>query len=181
MKYNAIYRFALLLAILILPVAGFSDDGQSQLFDKANALYAKGQYNQALDSYQQLLKGGFQSPAVYFNMGNASYKNGDIAPAILYLEKAHKMAPADDDINYNLKYVNLKTIDKIVPLPEFFLTRWWHTFILNFSTGTLALWSILFVLSGSLVLICYFFGGSVLAKRISFYAAIVLFFCGVLA
>ena len=179
MKFNMLKRF-LCLAMIVFPLFSYSDDA-STLFSKGNTLYAKGQYKEALVAYQQLVSQGYQSAAVYFNMGNASYKNDDIASAVLYYEKAHKLAPGDDDINYNLKYVNFKTVDKIDEVPEFFVTRWWHNFIQAFSTGALAAWSIIFVLLGSVFLILYFFAGTAGLKRASFYSAILLFFIGVIA
>ena len=180
MKFSVIKRYLYLLAMLVFPLLSFGSDGASALFSKANALYAKGEYKDALAAYQQLVDQGYQSAAVYFNMGNASYKNDDIAPAVLYYEKAHKLAPGDDDINYNLKYVNLKTTDKIEEVPEFFITRWWHGFILSFSTQALGVWSIIFVLLGSVVMVLYFFARSVALKRVSFYGYILFFFMGVI-
>jgi tetratricopeptide (TPR) repeat protein len=180
MKFDMLKRWFYLMIILVLPMLSFGGDGTNALFSKGNALYAKGQYKEALASYQQLIDQGYQSAAVYFNMGNASYKNDDIASAVLYYEKAHKLAPGDDDINYNLKYVNLKTTDKIEEVPEFFVTRWWRGFILSFSTQALAIWSIIFVLLGSAILALYFFAGSVSAKRASFYGYILFFFMGAL-
>jgi len=179
MKFNMLKRFVYLVALLAAPLLSSAAEGTGALFSKGNDLYAKGQYKESLAAYQQLIDQGYQSAAVYFNMGNASFKNDDIASAVLYYEKAHKLAPGDDDINYNLKYVNLKTTDKIEEVPEFFLSRRWHGFILSFSTGTLAVWSIIFVLLGSAILALYFFAGSVIVKRASFYGMILFFFFGV--
>jgi tetratricopeptide (TPR) repeat protein len=181
MKFSRLKRYVYLLALLVFPLLSIAGDGANTIFKKANALYAKGQYKDALTAYQQLVDQGYQSAAVYFNMGNASYKNDDLASAVLYYEKAHKLAPGDDDINYNLKYVNLKTTDKIDEVPEFFVTRWWHSFILGFSTQTLAVWSIVFVLIGAGLLILYFFARSVAIKKSAFYGYILFFFLGVLA
>src|ERR1700685_413750 len=164
MKFNMLKR-CFYLMLLVLPLRLFGSDNTNALFLKGNALYAKGQYKEALATYQQIVDQGYQSATIYFNMGNASYKNDDIASSVLYYEKAHKLAPGDDDINYNLKYVNLKTTDKIEEVPEFFITRWWHSFILDFPTQVLAIWSIIFVLLGSLILALYFFAGSVRIKK----------------
>lgn len=181
MKYNALNRFWFWTALMLLPMLAGAKSAGNLLFVKGNSLYAKGQFKQALEVYRQLTEQGYSSAALYFNMGNASYKNNDIASAVLYLEKAHKLAPGDDDINYNLKYVNLKTTDKITAVPEFFLTQWWHEFILSFSTSVFAFWSVVLMLAGSTALILYFFAGSVSVKKASFYASVVLFFLGILA
>ncbi len=147
---------------------------------KGNAYYAKARYKEALTTYQQILDEGYQSAALYFNMGNASYKSDDIPAALLYFEKAHKLAPGDEDINYNIRFANLKTVDKIDEAPEFFLANWWKAFILSFSVGTLTVLSLILVMLASVALIIYLFANSVSVKKSSFYASIVLFLLGVL-
>jgi tetratricopeptide (TPR) repeat protein len=157
----------------------FGNDAENALFAKANSYYAKAQYKDALNIYQQILNAGYQSAAVYFNMGNASYKNGDIPSSLLYYEKAHKLAPGDDDINFNIRFANSKTTDKIDQVPEFFLANWWRTFILSFSRNAMSILSIILVLCASIILIVYFFTGSVIIKKTSFYTSIILFFLGI--
>lgn len=177
-KYNMIRRILCLLLLALVPALAFCDDGTSALFKKGNEYYAKAQYEEAIASYQKLVDGGYQSVPVYFNLGNAYYKNGDIAPALLYYEKAHKLSPGDDDIKLNLQLANLKTADKLDEAPEFFISKWWHSFILTFSLGTLAVLSVLSILAGSGVLILYRFTQSVTVKKASFYTAISLVFLG---
>jgi len=181
MKYSMQKRLFYLLILIAVPLLSFGNDDAGVLFKKANDLYAKAQYKDALGTYQQIVDDGYQSATVYFNMGNASYKMDDIPSALLYYEKAHKLSPGDEDINFNLKYVNLKTTDKIDAAPEFFLNRWWRGFILSFSAKALSVWSIVFILLGSGVLVLYFFGNSVAVKKTSFYTAIALFFLGIVA
>ena len=180
MKFNRLIRTLALFAGLILPMLSFGNDDVQALFAKGNSYYAKAQYKEALNTYQQILDDGYQSAAIYFDMGNACYKTDDIPSALLYYEKAHKLAPGDEDINVNIRFANLKTTDKIDEAPEFFLANWWKAFILNFSVSTLSTLSILFVLLGSGVLVIYFFTNSVSIKKSSFYVSMVLFFLGVL-
>ncbi len=176
-------RFKITLYIfmaMILPLLCFSKDNTQTLFEKGNANYAKAQYNEALAAYGQIISQGYQSAAVYFNMGNASYKSGDIPSALLYYEKAHKLSPGDDDINFNIRLVNSKTTDKIDELPELFISRWWRAFILSFSVHALAITSICLILLASGIFTFYFFSNSVLLKKTSFYASVMLFVLGVL-
>jgi tetratricopeptide (TPR) repeat protein len=178
MKYK---HLIYLLMFTLLPIIGFGADNVQSFFEKGNQQYAKGQYNEALKSYQKVLDAGYESAAVYFNMGNANYKNGDIAPALLYYEKAHKLSPGDEDINFNIRLVNLKTTDKIDPTPELFLAQWWRGFILMCSAKALAVWSIVIVLLASGMLILYLFTRSVIIKKTAFFSAIILFFVGLTA
>lgn len=165
---------------LVLPLMSLGSNQAHNLFEKANAYYAKAQYKEALATYQQILDGGDQSAAVYFNMGNACYKLDSIPAALLYYEKAHKLAPGDEDINFNIQYANLKTTDKIDRVPEFFLSRWWRTFIMGLSANVLSICSIVLFLGGSALLILYFFATAIVIKKTSFFAGITLFLLGIL-
>jgi len=120
MKYSKLKRTLFLVVWLVLPMLSFGNDQAQALFAKGNAYYSKAQYKEALTTYQQISGEGYQSAALYFNMGNASYKSDDIPSALLYFEKAHKLAPGDEDINYNIRFASLKTIDKIDEAPELF-------------------------------------------------------------
>jgi tetratricopeptide (TPR) repeat protein len=172
-KYNRLKSGLYLLLFLALPIFSYGSDATTALFTKGNQQYAKGQYQQAVQSYLQILNDGYQSAIIYFNLGNAYYKLDDIPSAILYFEKAHKLNPGDEDINFNIKLANSKTTDKIIPLPEFFVTSWWHSFILCFSAGTLAALSVLFLLAGFGILVLYLFTNSTSIKKLSFYSGII--------
>ncbi|GAA4089506.1 tetratricopeptide repeat protein [Mucilaginibacter panaciglaebae] len=165
--------------MIFSPALSFGADNQQQLFKKANALYAKSQYKQAADAYQQILDAGYQSAGVYFNLGNAHYKQGELPDALLYYEKARRLAPGDDDINFNIRLANSKTVDKIDEVPEFFLSRWWKGFILSFSADKLATTAIILMLVGSALLIWYFFAIASGLKKFSFFSAIFFFFLAI--
>jgi tetratricopeptide (TPR) repeat protein len=177
MKFS---RIVYLFIGLVLPLFSFGNDDAHALFEKGNAYYAKAQYKEAAAAYQAIVDEGYQSAAVYFNMGNASYKTGDIPSALLYYEKAHKLAPGDDDINFNIRFANSKTTDKVDAVPEFFLNRWWQAVMLSFSINALSVMSIAFILLGSAILAGYFFANSVTLKKFSFYASLLFFFLFVL-
>lgn len=164
---------------LCLPALSFAADSAEILFKAGNAYYAKANYKDALASYQKIVDDGNQSAALYFNMGNASYKNGDNTSAIFYYEKAHKLSPGDEDINFNIRFANLKTTDKIEEAPEFFLAKWWRSFFLALSLSALSVLSILLILIASGILTVYFFSYSVVIKKTAFYAAIVIFALGI--
>lgn len=172
-------RCIYLLLFIVSPLLAFSNDGAATLFKKGNGQYEKAQYKEAAATYQKMVDDGYQSASLYFNLGNAYYKTGDLAPAMLYYEKAHKLSPGDEDINVNIKFAYSKTADKIEVSPEFFLSKWWHGFILAFPANTLAIFSVLFFLAASGLLILYRFTGSVGIKKASFFGAIILLILGV--
>ncbi|RKR84944.1 SH3 domain-containing protein [Mucilaginibacter gracilis] len=174
-------RITYLLLLLALPLISLANSETDALFAKANNQYSKAKYKDAVQTYQSILSNGYQSAAVYFNLGNAYYKLGDIPSALLYYEKAHKLNPGDDDINFNIQLTTLKTTDKIDAAPDLFLTKWWQAFVLCCSVTTLGWLSVLFFIAGFGVLIVYLFAATVSLKRGTFYTSMALLFLGLLS
>jgi tetratricopeptide (TPR) repeat protein len=172
------YGIALLL-LFSIPLFLRADDYHT-LFKQGNEAYGKARYQQAISLYGQILNGGCHSEEVYFNLGNAYFKLGDIPSALLNYEKAHKLAPGDEDVNFNIYFANSKTSDKVEPAPEFFATRWWHNIILHYSIRTLSVLSILLLIGGSGLLVLYLFANVVLLKKIAFYLGVLVLFSGLL-
>ncbi|MDB5134608.1 MAG: Tetratricopeptide repeat protein [Mucilaginibacter sp.] len=178
-SYNLTRHGICLLLLLSFPLFSWSSD-YNTLYKKANEQYRKAQYQEAIKSYQQILDGGRPAEAVYFNLGNAYFKLGDIPSALLYYEKAHKLAPGDEDINFNIYFANSKTTDKVEPEPEFFVSQWWRSIILFFSIGTLSILSVLSFIAGFGLLVLYLFTNVSSLKKASFYIGILMLFSGLL-
>ncbi|MGB6422385.1 MAG: tetratricopeptide repeat protein, partial [Anaerolineales bacterium] len=71
----------------------------------ANKLYESGQYDQATQILEQIISQGVQDSAIYYNLGNVYYKQGDLGRAIVNYERAALMNPRDSDIQANLTIV----------------------------------------------------------------------------
>ncbi len=87
----------------------------------AKELYESGQFIQAAQAYQQLADQGFADSVLYFNLGNAFFKQGDYGRAILNYRRAEQLAPRDEDIAANLELARARAIDQfeeIVTEPE---------------------------------------------------------------
>lgn len=78
-------------------------------FRAANELYEQRQFAEAAAAYEKLITGGTVSPNVYFNLGNARFKLGEVGPAIAAYRRAQQLAPRDPDIRANLKFARDKT------------------------------------------------------------------------
>ena len=181
MKFDLFKIGLCFIMMLGLPALSFGDDGTQALFEKANNYYSKNKYKEAISGYNQLLKLGESSAVVYYNLGNAFYRDGDIASALLYYEKAHKLSPGDEDINFNIRFANVRTTDKIDEAPELFLSKWWKGVILAISADTLGIVGIVLFLFGSGLLVFYFFSVSGSIKKLSFFSALTLFFLGIVS
>ena len=97
-------------------------------FLNANRLYADGDYLEAAQAYQSLIESGVKDPAVYYNLANAFHKLNRTAEAILYFERAHRLAPRDRDIQLNLEIAGMAAVDEIIALPQHLIFRLGHRF-----------------------------------------------------
>lgn len=111
----------ILVAIFALLTASAQD---TLYWDMANAAYGDASYSEAIDNYEALIERGEESWEVYYNLGAAYFKAGDIGRAILNTERAARLSPANDDVTHNLQVLNAHTKDRIETLPEFFLVEW---------------------------------------------------------
>lgn len=117
-------RTPALIAFMVLSHAALVAQTAEDLFARANESYRAGRYDEAAQGYEQILAQRSASTAVYFNLGNSYYRLGKLAPAILAFERAGRLDPADADVRHNLRLLNLKTIDRIEPVPDLFLIQW---------------------------------------------------------
>lgn len=92
---------------------------QDTALKEAEVAYTKEDYAKAIELYEGILKSNGESAAVYYNLGNAYYKAGKIAPAILNYERCLLLDPGDSDARFNLQMARQKTIDKIEPVGDF--------------------------------------------------------------
>jgi len=93
--------FVLLLSFLL---PSFAASDPSTAFDAANKLYYAGKFSEAAAAYENILYSGQKSVALYYNLGNACFKNGQIGKAIAVYREAEKMTPRDPDIRANLQF-----------------------------------------------------------------------------
>ncbi|MDR2801756.1 MAG: tetratricopeptide repeat protein, partial [Prevotellaceae bacterium] len=112
------------LAFIFSPMAGRAAVAADSLWAQANTFYANGQYTDAVRVYTEIEAADNVSPALYFNMGNAYFKQNELANAILYYERALRLSPGDAAIAYNLEMARLRTLDRVDTVPEFFLFTW---------------------------------------------------------
>ena len=116
----------------------------NDIFNRGNSLYMEGNYRDASELYLEIIKNGYESGPLYFNLGNTFYKTGNIEKAILYYEKSKKLMPNDDDLEVNLQMVNQLIPDQINPIPELFYKQYWNTLRDLFGPET---WGIFFIIS----------------------------------
>jgi tetratricopeptide (TPR) repeat protein len=70
-------------------------------------------YSESAARYQALVNAGAQDGRLYYNLGNAYFKAGDLGRAILNYRRAQALLPRDGDVAANLKLARDKTSDRI--------------------------------------------------------------------
>jgi tetratricopeptide (TPR) repeat protein len=160
-----------LLVFLFLCINISFAAAENDLITKANRFYQAGNFDKAVELYRQVVSSGYESPVLYYNLGNSYYRLGKIGYAILNYERAAKLSPGDEDITHNLALANSRIVDKIDIVPPFFLVRWWEHLLASFSisgwTYTAYFFYILILLSIGL----FFFTKSPFRQKLSLYSA----------
>ncbi len=122
----------LILVFLATPLQLFSHPADS-LMALANEAYIRENYAEAIALYSEIADEGWSSRALYYNLGNAWFKEGRPGKAILNYERALRISPRDEAVLHNLDLAQEQIADRIVVVPQFFLHEWrdriagWHS------------------------------------------------------
>lgn len=164
-----------LLLLLLLPVSA-----SAVTKAEADSSYVNENYQQAISQYEALLQQG-SSAELYYNLGNAYYRMDNITRAILNYERALLLSPGDADIRFNLQLARSKTVDKIVPQSEFFLTTWYRSVVNMLSVDGWAYVSLLSLAVAIILALVYLFASPIWLRKIGFFGGIILLLMFVLA
>ena len=144
----------------------------TSLFAQANAQYAEGNYAEAATQYEQILAEQ-PSAEVYYNLGNAYFKQGELAQSILAYERALRLKPFYKDAKHNLQFAQSQIVDNIEDTQAFFLSNWLKTIRNIFSELT---WVVLSIVLFMLMLVCFFFfafSRTLWLRKTAFYTSII--------
>lgn len=156
------------IILAMLPFASVAQDGMQQ----GDSAYAAGNYAAAIAAYEKILSDEGEAPEIYYNLGNAYYKNNEIARAILNYERALLLAPSDEDIIFNLELARSKTVDKVSSRYNIFIVEWYNAVVNSMSLNA---WTILGIVSFVLFLLAlslYFFSSSISLRKVGFAIAV---------
>lgn len=142
-------------------------------WETAEKLYAEKQYAEATAAYAKMFQYG-ESAALYYNYANALYKSNQLGLAILNYERALRLDPTNDDIKFNLEFVNKMKTDKIEPLERFFLSEWLETLSRMLTSNQWAYVSIACFILMHILVLFYLLGKQVWLRKFSFFSALFL-------
>ena len=95
-------RIVFVLGLVFASVTGGVAQPLAQLA-KANQEYAAGDFNAAVNDYEELVRSGQDTPNLFYNLGNAYFRKKDFGRAILNYERALALEPHHPEAQANLR------------------------------------------------------------------------------
>lgn len=181
MKIEKTNRIPLMIFLMLSSTLSYGNE----LIQKAYAAYNGGRYSEAVALYDSVAQTEGVSAGLLYNMGNASYKDGDDGMAMLCYQRAHRLDPGNSRINDNIRFLESKIEDinkaelkgkkgDVAPDPEGFFGRVGRGISKDTASDTWAFWgvvSFLLLISGVSL---YLFSTNVRIKKIGFFSGIVM-------
>ena len=119
-----------IIKILIMLISSPLFAGTPELLiEQANKAYINESYHEAIELYEQIAGMDAESDVLYYNLGNAYFKTGQYAAAILNYERALRLSPNNENIRHNLRIARGRLGDRSEPLPRLFFIEWHNSFI----------------------------------------------------
>ena len=159
------------------PVAGLSGENLAQQADSA---YTADNFVLAEALYLKALEVGGSSTTLYYNLGNAYYRQGNLGKAIVNYERALKLDPTNADARANLEFVNSKITDKQIDSGSY-MDSVWEVTVGMFHADTWAVIALVLFAIFLGALAAYIFSSAVAVKKASFFGGLIVFILTVCA
>lgn len=146
--------------------------------EAASEAYRKQDYKKSIQLYEQIVAQGLaenrESAEVYYNLGNAYFRNNQIAKAILNYERALLLNPGDSDIRHNLRFARTRIEDRIDTSGNLFFANWINNLRNRFTSNTWATTGIVFFLLFLSCIALFLFSAKTWIKKTAFYSGLAM-------
>ena len=123
-------------ALLACPAAALA----RSTFGAANQSYVEGRFEEAIEQYEALARAGVAHEDLYYNLGNAYFRAGQVGPAIYNYERALRIDPGMDDARHNMEVAREVVSERVVDrLKGAESESWWVRLATFFSISQLTL------------------------------------------
>ena len=103
--------------IYILAILGFivpsADCRATDIIEQADSAYTADDFATAARLYTEAIDSIGSSATLYYNLGNAYYRMGNLGKAIVNYERSLRLDPTNQDARENLAFVNARITDQI--------------------------------------------------------------------
>ncbi len=171
--------FYCLIGLLATTLVAAQDNASFAAWQAGNEQYAAGNYADAAVCYEKSLttaEGALSKDyaLVYYNLGNACFKQGELAQSILAYERALRLRPAYSDARHNLEFAQSRITDNIADTQSFFIGNWAKA-LRNSLTEQVWMWLSVVSFAVTLIgLLLFLLNRTVWLRKTAFYTACVL-------
>lgn len=158
-----------------------SDRNESEISvgeSRAEAEYREGNFIESIKLYEakiaEFKQKNQESAELYYNLGNAYFRDNKIAKAIVNYERALLLDPGDSDARHNLRYARTKIEDKIDSADNFFVNQWIRSLQNLYSANGWAIIGIVLFILLIVAIGAYMISTQIQIRKASFYIGIVL-------
>ena len=114
-------RLKFIILLFLYPLFAVTEN-MNLHYEKGVNAYRNNQYDLAIQEFESILDNNWDSPELYYNLGNAYYRNGNTSGSVWAYESCLRLSPIYADAEYNLKLANLKVKDRVdLPAPPIYL------------------------------------------------------------
>ncbi len=110
-KAKNILIFVLFLPLLLVSVNVYASENARMYIDGIK-YYNDGDFDKSVEIFEKIVDTGVKNGELFYNLGNANFKSGNLGKAILWYERASKLTPNDPDLKFNFQYVKGFVKDK---------------------------------------------------------------------
>jgi tetratricopeptide (TPR) repeat protein len=121
--FKKVILYLIFVLTMSIPQAEANYHPADSLFKEGNRAYQEEDYNRAIDCYRQMIDSGIKNHQVYYNLGNAYFRENQLGRAIANYNLGLNLSPRDEDILANLQYVRLFVADKVKEQSSNFLSE----------------------------------------------------------
>lgn len=146
----------------------------------ANEAYRNQDFKKSIELFEKAVAdasiNNMVSSELYYNLGNAYFRDNQLGKAILNYERALLLDPGDSDIRHNLRFVNNMKVDRITPAGDIFISNWFKAIRNLYGSNV---WAVIAVVSFIIFIIslaAYLFVNVLWVRKTAFYSGIVVFF-----
>ncbi|MCM1152595.1 MAG: tetratricopeptide repeat protein [Muribaculum sp.] len=163
-------------------------DNGSTLIADADSAYSRGEFDRAVELYNEVIHNQGISSNLYVNLGNAQYKRGNTGEAVIAYLRALRLDPSNKVAKSNLNFLRSFVIDSnraeikekkgnVEPDSPSFWRSLYNHISSDHLPNTWAAWAVVCFLCLVAAGCCYVFSSNVLIRKIGFFSGL-LFLIG---